>query len=147
MEASFYTKFFLVALFIKSLIESFLDKRNMDHIIKHRNAVPQKFSDQITLADHQKAADYSVEKIKASQVFHLVDLVIFLALTLFGGLELINHYAMGFNATPIVTGLIFFAFFGIFDLSVRFALFFLRGRISQWNQRGANQPFVNVGQD
>ena len=115
MEASFYTKFFLVALFIKSLIESFLDKRNMDHIIKHRNAVPQKFSDQITLADHQKAADYSVEKIKASQVFHLVDLVIFLALTLFGGLELINHYAMGFNATPIVTGLIFFAFFGIFS--------------------------------
>lgn len=115
MEASFYTKFFLVALFIKSLIESFLDKRNMDHIIKNRNAVPQKFSEQISLVDHQKAADYSVEKIKASQVFHLVDLVIFLALTLFGGLELINHYAMGFNATPIVTGLIFFAFFGIFS--------------------------------
>ena len=33
MEASIYTKFFLVALFIKSLIESILDKRNMDHII------------------------------------------------------------------------------------------------------------------
>jgi STE24 endopeptidase len=114
MEATLYTKIFLVALFVKSLIESLLDKRNMDHIIKHRDAVPEKFKDQITLADHQKAADYSVEKIKVSQIFHLVDLVIFLALTLAGGLELINHFAMGFNTSPIMTGLIFFAMFGIF---------------------------------
>ena len=77
--------------------------------------MPQKFQDQITLADHQKAADYSVEKIKASQVFHMVDLVVFLALTLFGGLELINQFAMGFNTTPIITGLIFFGLFGIFS--------------------------------
>lgn len=115
MEASLYTKIFLVALFVKSLIESLLDKRNMDHIILHRNSVPEKFKDQITLADHQKAADYSVEKIKVSQVFHLVDLVIFLGLTLMGGIELINQFAMGFNTSPIMTGLIFFATLGIFS--------------------------------
>lgn len=116
MEASFYTKLFLVALFVKSLIESLLDKRNMDHIIKNRNAVPAKFQDQITLADHQKAADYSVEKIKVAQIFHFVDLVVFLVLTLAGGLELINHVAMGFNASPIVTGLIFFGVFGLIQM-------------------------------
>lgn len=116
MEASFYTKLFLVALFVKSLIESLLDKRNMDHIIKNRNAVPTKFQDQITLEDHQKAADYSVEKIKVAQIFHFVDLVVFLVLTLAGGLELINHVAMGFNASPIVTGLIFFGVFGLIQM-------------------------------
>ena len=115
MEASFYTKLFLMALFVKSLIESLLDKRNMDHIIKHKNEVPQKFQDQISLADHQKAASYSVEKIKVSQLFHFLELIIFLALTLFGGLELINHFAMGFAASPIVTGLIFFALLGLFS--------------------------------
>lgn len=115
MDASFFTKIFLVALFLKSLIESLLDKRNMDHILKHRNEVPEKFRDHISLSDHQKAADYSIEKIKASQVFHFVDLVIFLALTLGGGLELINHFAMGFVTSPILTGLIFFAFLGIFS--------------------------------
>ncbi len=114
MEASFYTKLFLVALFVKSLIESLLDKRNMDHIIKHRNAVPDKFKDQITLADHQKAADYSVEKIKASQVFHLVDLVVFLSLTLLGGLELINQYAVALSTSSIMTGLVFFGILGVF---------------------------------
>ena len=116
MEASFYTKLFLVALFVKSLIESLLDKRNMDHIIKNRNAVPAKFQDQITLADHQKAADYSVEKIKVAQIFHFIDLVVFLLLTLAGGLELINHLAMQVNASPIMTGLIFFAIFGIIQM-------------------------------
>jgi STE24 endopeptidase len=116
MEASFYTKLFLVALFVKSLIESLLDKRNMDHIIKNRNTVPAKFQDQITLVDHQKAADYSVEKIKVAQIFHFVDLVVFLVLTLAGGLELINHLAMGVNASPIMTGLIFFGIFGLIQM-------------------------------
>ncbi len=126
MEASFYTKFFLVALFVKSLIESLLDKRNMDHIIKHRNAVPDKFKDQITLADHQKAADYSVEKIKASQVFHLIDLAVFLSLTLLGGLELINQYAVAIATTPIMTGLVFFAILGLFStvMSIPKSLYF-----------------------
>jgi STE24 endopeptidase len=115
MEASFYTKIFLIALFTKSLIESYLDKRNMDNILINRSAVPEKFRDQISLSDHQKAADYSIEKIKASQVFHLVDLVIFLALTLMGGLELINQFAVGFStSSPIITGLYFFAILGIF---------------------------------
>jgi len=126
MEASFYTKLFLIALFFKSLIESYLDYRNMNHIIKHRSSVPLKFKDQISLEDHQKAADYSVEKIKVSQVFHFIDLAIFLSLTLLGGLELINHYAMGFNTPPIVTGLIFFGLLGIFSFltSLPKALYF-----------------------
>lgn len=115
MEASFYTKFFLIALFIKSLIESYLDKRNMDHIIKNRDTVPEKFRHQISLLDHQKAADYSVDKIKASQVFHLFELIIFLGLTLLGGLELINQMAMGYNINSILTGLVFFGILGLFS--------------------------------
>lgn len=113
MEASFFTKLFLIALFIKSLIESILDKRNLDYIIKNRQSVPEKFKAQITLEDHQKAADYSVEKIKASQIFHLLDLVIFLGFTLLGGLELINHIVSGYFASPLLTGLLFFGLLGL----------------------------------
>lgn len=113
MEAALYTKIFLLALFIKSLIESVLDKRNMDHILKHRHAVPAKFANQVSLADHQKAADYSVAKIKASQVFHFFELIFFLLLTLFGGLEVINRLAMSFEANSLFTGLIFFGILGV----------------------------------
>lgn len=113
MEANIYTKIFLFALFFKSLIESLLDKRNMDHIIKHRGSVPSQFASQITLADHQKAADYSVEKIKVKQYFHLFDLVIFLFFTLGGGLELLNRISLSFGNSDMTTGLLFFALLGI----------------------------------
>ena len=112
MDSSLYTKIFLVALFLKSLIESLLDKRNLDHIYQNRHSVPEKFKSQISLEDHQKAADYSIAKIKASQIFHLVDLVAFIALTLLGGIELIAQSAMAYSSHSIIQGLIFFGFLG-----------------------------------
>lgn len=113
MEVNIYTKLFLGALFCKSLIESILDKRNLDHIVKNRNAVPAKFASQISLADHQKAADYSAEKIKVNQYFHLFDLIVFLLWTLGGGLEVLNHIGLTFGKSEIGTGLIFFGLLAV----------------------------------
>lgn len=113
MEANIYTKLFLGALFFKSLIESLLDKRNLDHIVKNRGAVPSLFASQISLSDHQKAADYSVEKIKVKQYFHLFDLIVFLVFTLGGGLEAINRLSMAIGTSVLNTGLLFFALLGI----------------------------------
>lgn len=113
MDANIYTKLFLGALFFKSLIESLLDKRNLDNIVKNRNAVPIQFASQISLADHQKAADYSVEKIKVKQYFHLFDLIVFLVFTLGGGLEALNRLSMGRGLSDIGTGLLFFGILGI----------------------------------
>jgi STE24 endopeptidase len=108
-----YTKFFLTALFIKSILESYLDKRNLDNINKNRNCVPEKFKDQISLADHQKAADYSAEKIKVNQIFHFFDLIIFISWTIGGGLELLNRFCISLGFGNIQTGLVFFAGLGI----------------------------------
>lgn len=126
MEVNIFTKVFLLALFLKSLIESILDKRNLDHIIKNRNAVPEKFAAQITLADHQKAANYSAVKIKVNQFFHLFDLIIFLIWTLGGGLEALNRISMIFGKSEISTGLIFFALLGVISsiLALPHALYF-----------------------
>lgn len=113
MEANIYTKLFLGALFFKSLIESLLDKRNLDHIVKYRGSVPAQFAAQISLADHQKAADYSVEKIKIKQYFHLFDLIVFLIFTLGGGLEALNRISMTWGISDITAGLLFFALLGV----------------------------------
>ena len=113
MDAKFFTTLFLIVLSIKSVLESVLDKRNMKHILQNRDKVPEKFAGHISLADHQKAADYSVEKIKANQVFHLIDLVVFLGFTLLGGLELINRAIMGMSDNQLIDGLYFFALLGI----------------------------------
>lgn len=126
MQANLFTKFFLVALFLKSLVESILDKRNLDHIQKNRNVVPSKFASAISLAEHQKAADYSVEKIKVNQFFHLFDLVVFLVWTLGGGLEFLNRVSMSYGKSDISTGLLFFALLGLISsaLALPHSLYF-----------------------
>jgi STE24 endopeptidase len=113
MIGSNFTKLFLVALFVKSLIESLLDKRNLDHIVKNRNFLPDRFKNQITIEEHQKAADYSIQKIKVSQIFHFINLVIFLALTLGGGIELLTRVSLSFAVSDKIAGLVFFGLLGI----------------------------------
>ena len=88
--------------------------------------MPAKFASQVSLADHQKAADYSVEKIKVNQVFHLFDLVVFLVWTLGGGLEALNRLAMTYGHSEISSGLIFFALLGVISsvLALPHSLYF-----------------------
>ncbi|MBP9682296.1 MAG: M48 family metallopeptidase [Bacteriovorax sp.] len=126
MEVNIFTKIFLTTLFFKSLVESLLDKRNLDHILKNRGMVPPKFASQISLEDHQKAADYSIHKIKVNQFFHLFDLIIFLIWTLGGGLEALNHVSLTYSRSEIEAGLIFFGLLGIISmlLSLPHSLYF-----------------------
>lgn len=126
MNANLFTKIFLLALFFKSLVESLLDKRNFDHIQKNREAVPAKFASVITLEQHQKAAAYSLEKIRVNQYFHLFDLIIFLVWTVGGGLEFLNRLAMTFGQSEISTGLIFFGLLGLISgvLALPHSLYF-----------------------
>lgn len=111
--ATTFTKLFLLALFLKSLVESLLDKRNLNHIIKHRENVPEMFVGKVSLEDHQKAADYAIAKITAAQIFHFINLIVFLLLTLGGGIELMTRLSFMFNYSSKVQGLIFFAILGL----------------------------------
>lgn len=113
IDAAAVTKIFLLFLFTKAVIESWLEAKNKNHIIANRNEVPEKFKDSISLEDHQKAADYSVAKIKSGQIFHAIDLVILLGWTLGGGLTLLNQYVSGFNLSPILEGVVYLGAFGL----------------------------------
>lgn len=110
------TKVFLFFLFLKSLVESYLDARNKRHILMNRHEVPEKFRDKITLEEHQKAADYTVTKIKTASFFRLYNLIILLIWTLGGGLESLNHLALALEYGPIMTGVAFFAGFALISM-------------------------------
>lgn len=108
MEATTVTKIFLLALLSKKLVQSYLDHRNKRHIIENRPQVPLKFRAQISLEDHQKAADYSVAKINCASVFNFIDLLILLTWTLGGGLNALNIFVLNYNLGPIWSGVAFF---------------------------------------
>jgi STE24 endopeptidase len=126
MYSNFYTKIFLLSLLIKNLIESLLDKKNYEHIKKNRNLVPTPFALTISLAEHQKAADYSCAKINANRIFHLFDLLVFLGWTLGGGIEAVNHISISCGKSDTITGLIFFGILGLISslLSLPHSLYF-----------------------
>ena len=47
------------------MLKFWLASRQIRHVARHRNAVPAAFAQTITLAAHQKAADYTITKIAA----------------------------------------------------------------------------------
>src|SRR5690348_14401555 len=85
-----FTSAFAAALVAGLLLKFWLASRQVRHVAQHRNMVPAAYAGVITLASHQKAADYTIAKAR----FGLVELAwgaaVLLGWTLLGGLDLLN---------------------------------------------------------
>ena len=84
------TWLFLAALVAATATRLWLGLRQIRHVAAHRDAVPASFADSISLAAHQKAADYTAAKTRIGAVDVLVDAVLVLVLTLGGGLQALS---------------------------------------------------------
>ena len=91
MTAYHFTLIFLAALTLSTALRLWLDIRHLRHVMAHRERVPADFFGRIDLADHRKAADYTVAKVRLGLLEIAVDAVVLLALTLGGGLGLIDQ--------------------------------------------------------
>jgi STE24 endopeptidase len=99
-----FTIIFLIALGLSSAIEYWLTSRQIRYVRDHRHEVPEDFKDTVTLENHQKAADYTVDKAKVANIDRIVSLVILLSLTLGGGIEAIQNFWTSLNLSPIALG-------------------------------------------
>jgi len=82
-----FTLAFLAALAVATATRLWLAVRHARHVREHRRAVPPEFAPSVTLAAHQKAADYTVAKTRLGIVDTLVSAGVLLAFTLGGGLQ------------------------------------------------------------
>lgn len=87
MTPSIFSAIFLLTLLTTVVLRLWLLHRHLAHIAVHRNAVPPDFSANITLAEHQKAADYVTAKGKLSRLEMVLDALLLLAFTLGGLLQ------------------------------------------------------------
>ena len=76
---------FLAALAAATATRLWLAARQMRHVRAHRGEVPATFAATIPLTAHQKAADYTVAKVKLGMLDAVLDAAVLLILTL-GGL-------------------------------------------------------------
>lgn len=95
------TPLFLFALTLNVLIEVWLNIKNQFHIGKHRQSVPEEFSEMVTLEAHQKAADYSRAKLQLGRLGLFYDAAILLFMTLGGGFQEIYNLWLTTALEPV----------------------------------------------
>src|SRR6266851_4012454 len=80
------TWMFLAALAAETATRLWLASRQIDAVIAHRDRVPEAFQAQIALADQQKAADYTLARVRLGRWATVVESLIKVGFTLGGGL-------------------------------------------------------------
>jgi STE24 endopeptidase len=87
-----FTSVFLVFFVLTLLTRLWLKIRHIRFVAAHRAAVPAEFAERITLPDHQKAADYTVDRSKGTILGTLIEAALLLAFTLGGGLATLHDF-------------------------------------------------------
>lgn len=82
---------FAALLAVQLLVRLWLASRQVRHVARHRAAVPAPFAQRITLAAHQKAADYTLAKSRVGLVDLAVSTAVLLGWTLLGGLDALHQ--------------------------------------------------------
>jgi STE24 endopeptidase len=91
MQALVLTLVFAAALLASLLVKFWLATRQMRHVAAHRNEVPAAFAATITLAAHQRAADYTLVKARFGLLSAAFGAVVLLGWTLLGGIDALNE--------------------------------------------------------
>jgi STE24 endopeptidase len=99
-----FSVIFVAALLAGSALELWLLRRQAAHVRRHRDAVPRAFAERVSLTEHQKAADYTVEKTRIGAIEVLWGGAILLIWTLGGGLGLLLAFVDGLGWSPLWTG-------------------------------------------
>ena len=90
MFTSLFTNLFIAALLSTTIAKLWLSSRQMRFVAAHRGAVPTRFAERVTLAAHQKAADYTIARARVGMIETLVLAALAVAFTLLSGLQSID---------------------------------------------------------
>ena len=95
-----FTVVVAVALVLGLLIRFYLATRQIRHVAQNRHAVPAAFAGVISLASHQKAADYTITKARFGLLEMAFGAALLLGWTLLGGIDALNQAV---NATALAS--------------------------------------------
>ena len=124
---------FILALLLSLILQLWLSNRQTNAVAANRAVVPDAFSEQISLEQHQKAADYTRAKLRINKIELIYGAILLLAWTLGGGLDLMDTFVRTYAHSEIITGL--GVIFGIMLISAIIDLPFTLYRTFKIEQR------------
>lgn len=104
---SSFTVVFIFFLAAMAATQLWLARRHIANVQKFRPAVPESFKENISLEDHQKAADYTTAKTRLGMIETVFGALILLGWTLGGGLDALNNLIVPLEYNPVITGTIY----------------------------------------
>ncbi len=126
MQASPALTLAFAAFLLAGLVVKFwLATRQVRHVARHRDAVPPPFDGTVSLAAHQKAADYTVAKSRLGLLETAWGTAVLLGWTLLGGLDLLNRALVDWLGTGMTQQLVLLGAFALIGglLELPFSLY------------------------
>ncbi len=99
-----FQSLFLAAFCIAFGLKLWLLLRQMRHVWQHRDSPPAAFADSIPLAEHQKAASYTLAKSRVGLIGLAIEGGLLYAFTLGGGLQWLQDSLAGVISQPLLAG-------------------------------------------
>ena len=90
MPSSFLTLLFAVFIIASLLTKLWLDTRQARHVARHRDTVPAAFAPHVPALSHQRAANYTLDKLRFGLLSTAVSTIVLIGWTLLGGLDALN---------------------------------------------------------
>ncbi len=101
-----FTQLFLILLTTGLLLELWLLQRHRRSVATHRDQVPQRFRERITLADHRRAADYTLARTQLARIELFYAALLLLGWTLGGGINWLAETTEKLTDSPLLAGLL-----------------------------------------
>lgn len=103
MQSSDLTLLFAAFVVASLLTKFWLDTRQARHVALHQGTVPDAFSQDVSLQNHQRAARYTLDKLRFGMLSTAIGSAVLLGWTLLGGLSLLNQVVRdGVLTQPLV---------------------------------------------
>nr|WP_144639065.1 M48 family metallopeptidase [Bordetella genomosp. 13] len=112
-----FTQLFVFLLLADLAVRLWLASRQIRHVARHRDEVPAEFAPRIGLYSHQRAADYTVARVRLGMIERVYDAAILVCLTLLGGLQWIDTGLGRLTGSDMLRQLLLlFSVFGLLGL-------------------------------
>ena len=96
---------------LATVVGLYLSLRQKRAVESSRDSVPARFAEKVSLAAHQKAADYTCAKLGLGRLAKVFGLILLIGWTLGGGLEWLDGVSHTFGLSEVWSGVIFMMLF------------------------------------
>jgi len=101
MQPLHFSFLFVAFLMASLLVRLWLAGRQIRHVARHSQQVPAPFASRISQPAHQRAATYTVARVRLAMLELGINAVLLLVLTLLGGLQHIDEFWMRWLPTSV----------------------------------------------